>query len=198
MRRAALATVLIAASVLRQAPLAAQAEGGAPGPQALLAQYQQLLRWRYRAQPAAVPAGGLIYELEGARWTLDTGRLWLGEPALEGAVSGLAFEGKGRFQLEVPDALELAQLRRFARRPQLAALDLTFTACVVRFSGALPFLAAPPADPAPAYAPLKLAVERQEHWLTDRGFDIDARVVAARATPGDLYLRIEMKTDDFG
>jgi hypothetical protein len=188
-RRAASALGLLLALAV---PLAAQT------PPEMRADYERLQARRYRTDPHAVPAGGLRYGFEGASWELSSGRLWLGEPTAQGAVTGLAFEGKGRFRLDVPDALELAQLRRFARRPQLQALDLTFTSCLVRSAGPPPFLSPPAAGRAPVFAPLKLAVERQEHWLTERGFDVDARVLAALATPGDVYLRVDMKTDEFG
>jgi Peptidase family M1 domain len=165
--------------------------------QSLRDDYDRLQQWRFRAQPVAVPAGGLSWTVEGATWTFESGRIWLEEPTSGGVVTGLVFEGKGRFQMAVPDAAELAQLRRFARRPDLAGVDQPFTDLVLRTSGELPL------DPAtlPAaggFAVDKLARERHLQWLTQRFFDADSRVVAALATPGDRYLRADMKTGDFG
>ena len=52
--------------------------------------------------------------------------------------------------------------------------------------------------PASGFAVNKLARERHEQWLTQRIFDADARVVEALASPGDRYLRADMKTAGFG
>ncbi|HEY4587654.1 MAG TPA: M1 family aminopeptidase [Thermoanaerobaculia bacterium] len=165
--------------------------------QSLRDDYDRLQQWRFRSQPVAVPAGGLTWTVEGATWTFESGRIWLEEPTSGGVVTGLVFEGKGRFQMAVPDAAELAQLRRFARKPDLASVDEPFTEVVLRTSREMPV------DPAslPAasgFAVNKLARERHEQWLTQRIFDADARVVEALATPGDRYLRADMRTADFG
>jgi hypothetical protein len=168
--------------------------------QSLRDDYDRLQKWRFRTDPVAVPSGGLSWTVEGATWTFESGRIWLQEPTSGGAVTGLVFEGKGRFRMAVPDAAELAQLRRFARRPDLAGIDEPFTALVLRAAGSPGDL---PLDPAnvPAvsgFSVNKLARERHEHWLTQRVYDVDARVVEALATPGDRYLRTDMKTGDFG
>ncbi len=166
-------------------------------PESLRADYDLLQRWRHRIEPIAVPAGGVRWIVEGATWTFESGRFRLAEPTSGGAVTGLVFEGKGRFQMDVPDASELAQLRRFAKRPDLAALDEPFSALVLRTSGELPIDAAA-APPAASFEVNKLARDRHAHWLSQRFFDADARVVAALATPGDRYLRADMKTDGLG
>jgi peptidase M1-like protein len=166
-------------------------------PETLRADYDLLLRWRYRAEPIAVPAGGVRWSVEGAIWVFDSGRFWLAEPTSGGAVTGLVFEGKGRFQMEVPDPSELVQLRRFAKRPDLAAFDEPFSALLLRTSGEMPLdpAAAPVAG---AFEVNKLARDRHHHWLTQRLFDADSRVIAALATPGDRFLRADMKTDRHG
>jgi hypothetical protein len=165
--------------------------------QGLRDDYDRLQHWRFRAEPIAVPAGGISWTVEGATWRFESGRFWLEEPTAGGVVTGLVFEGKGRFQMAVPDAAELAQLRRFARRPDLAAVDETFTAVVLRTSGELPPDLAKAAA-ASGFVVNKLARDRHEQWLTQRSYDVDARVVQALATPGDRYLRADMKTGDFG
>jgi hypothetical protein len=158
-------------------------------------EYQQLNRWLYSAAPIPVPAGGLRWEKEGASWTLESGKIWLAEPTAAGVVTGLVFEGKGRFRMAVPDPVELAQLRRFAEKPDLQEIDEPFSALVLRTSGELP-VALPPA--AGGYKENKLARERHEHWLTQWLYDVDARIVAAFHTPGDLLLRIDARTDRMG
>src|SRR5437763_14594575 len=100
--------------------------------QSLRDDYDRLQHWRFRTEPVAVPAGGLTWTVEGATWRFESGRFWLEEPTSGGAVTGVVFEGKGRFQMAVPDAAELVQLRRFAKRPDLAAVDEGFSALVLR------------------------------------------------------------------
>jgi len=129
--------------------------------QSLRDDYDRLQQWRFRTQPVAVPAGGLTWTVEGATWTFESGRIWLEEPTSGGAVTGLVFEGKGRFQMAVPDAAELAQLRRFARSPELAGVDEPFSQLVLRTSREMPV---DPASlpPASGFAVNKLARERHE------------------------------------
>ncbi len=165
--------------------------------QSLRDDYDRLQQWRFRTQPVAVPAGGLTWTVEGATWTFESGKLWLEEPTSGGVVTGLVFEGKGRFRMAVPDASELAQLRRFARRPDLTDVDEPFSELVLRTSGEMP-IDPSTLPPASGFAVNKLARERHEQWLTQRVFDADARVVESLATPGDRYLRADMKTGDFG
>src|SRR6185369_16191513 len=88
-------------------------------PDAAKADYDLLQRWRFRTQPIVVPAGGLRWRDEGGSWTLESGKIWLEEPTSGGTVTGFVFEGEGRFQMAVPDAIELAQLRRFTLKPDL-------------------------------------------------------------------------------
>ncbi len=167
--------------------------------QSLRDDYDRLQHWQYRRDPVNVPVGGIRWTVEGTTWSFESGRIWFAEPTAGGVVTGLVFEGKGRFAMPVPDGRELAQLRRFARRPDLAGIDEPFSSLVLRTSGAagdLPL--APGPSPGSGFAVNKLARERHEQWLTQRGFDADSRVVEALATPGDRYLRADMKTDDFG
>jgi hypothetical protein len=173
----------------------ARASDAADPATAVRADYETLLQGRYATTAQPVPAAGLRWSFEGASWTLESGSLWLAEPSSSGAVTGLVFEGKGRFHLDVPDATELAQLRRFTRRPALGALEATFSSFVLRLSGPLPF--GLEARPVTSFAPLKLALDRHQQWRVERWFDADARLAAALATPGDSYLRMEMKTEDF-
>ncbi|HEY7214914.1 MAG TPA: hypothetical protein VIC28_09810, partial [Thermoanaerobaculia bacterium] len=184
------AVLLLSLSLAVSFPVHAQT------PEALRADYDLLQRWRFRTQPIEVPAGGVKWSVEGATWTFDSGRFWLEEPTSGGAVTGLVFEGKGRFQMAVPDQSELLQLRRFAKRPDLDGLDETFTSLVLRSSGELPIR--PAAAPGGGFEVNKLARERHEHWLTQRFLDADSRIITALATPGDRYLRADMRTDDLG
>lgn len=166
-------------------------------PHATLDDYQTLQQWRYRKEPIAVPAEGLRWSFAGASWTLESGRLWLAEPTADGTVTGIVFEGKGRFHMDVPDPVEKRQLRRFAKRPDLQAIDEPFSSFVLRMAGDVPVpqLASAPAS---GFAVQSLARDRHMQWLTERLDDEDARILAALDAPGDRVLRVDMKTDSFG
>ncbi len=161
------------------------------------ADYEQLLDWRYTAEPVVVPPGGLSFGIDSATWQLDSGRVWLAEPLAGGEVSGLVFEGTGRFRMEVPDRFELAQLRRFALEPDLERLDESFNALVLR-APEVEALIGLPLPPGAAFSPHKLARERHDHWLRIRRHDADARVLAALLNAADRYLRADVRTNERG
>jgi hypothetical protein len=186
MRRAA---VLILLSLACFSPVLA-------APRATVDDYQTLQQWRYGKEPVTVPAAGMRWSFAGAAWTLESGRLWLAEPTADGTVTGVVFEGKGRFHMDVPAPVEKAQLRRFTKKPDLQAIDETFTSFVLRMAGDVPVPL--PEAPASGFAVQSLARDRHVQWLTERLDDEDARILAALDTPGDRVLRIEMKTDSFG
>src|SRR5215213_5233215 len=142
-RRTSLLLLLFALPVLAKDP--------PPAPQ----EYLDLQRWQYQASPQA--ASNLKWEMEGASWSLDSGKIWVDESG-----TGLVFEGKGRFRMAVPDPIELAQLRRFTLKPELQEIDEPFTALVLRTAGELPIQVAPPSG---GFKEHKLARERHEHWL---------------------------------
>ncbi len=162
----------------------------------VLDDYRRLTEWRFLSQPIPVPEGGLGWDNGTASWRLESGRIWLQEPIAGGVVTGLVFEGRGRFRMTVPDPFELAQLRRFSAREDLAAIDEGFSRLVLRAAPGLPFDLEVPKGA--AFAPHKLARERHDHWLTDRFHDVDARVLAALHTPGDRCLLADMDTASFG
>jgi hypothetical protein len=166
-------------------------------PRATVDDYQTLQQWRYRKEPVAVPAEGLRWSFAGASWELQSGKLWLAEPTADGTVTGIVFQGKGRFHMDVPDPVEKRQLRRFAKRPDLQAIDEVFSSFVLRMAGDVPVpqLASAPAS---GFSVQSLARDRHMQWLTERLDDEDARILAALGTPGDRVLRIDMKTDSFG
>ena len=166
-------------------------------PRATVEDYQKLQQWRYRAEPVSIPAEGIRWTFAGASWTLDSGRLWLAEPVADGAVTGVVFEGKGRFHMDVPDAVEKEQLRRFARRPEMEAVDEPFTSFVLRLAGDVP-VPLQGLQGKGAFAVQPLARDRHVQWLTERLEDEDSRILAALETPGDRVLRVEMKTASFG
>src|SRR5205085_1123009 len=131
-----------------------------------------------------------------ATWTLESGSVRLAEPISNGRVTGLVFEGQGRFAMTIPDSVELAQVRRFAQRADLKSVDEPFTEMVFRTSDAtLDTLFQPPKGP---YASNAIAENRHNHWLIDLRSDTDARVLAALLNSGALQMTVAMKTADFG
>jgi hypothetical protein len=166
-------------------------------PRATLDDYQRLQQWRYRSEPVAVPAEGLRWSFAGASWELQSGKIWIAEPAGDGTITGLVFQGKGRFHMDVPDPVEKEQLRRFAKRPGLEAVDEPFSSFVLRMAGDVP-VPQLGAGSSAGFAVQPLARDRHMQWLTERLDDEDARILAALDTPGDRVLRVDMKTDAFG
>ena len=100
--------------------------------------------------------------------------------------------------MAVPDPQELRQLRRFAREPELEHLEGSFDALVVRGVGMTPLDELPQPTAAAQYSDNSLAKRRHQHWLALRGFDVDARVVAALGSSQDAYVRVDMKTREHG
>ncbi len=158
--------------------------------------YERLRRWRFSA-PLPVPAQGIGWSRDTAEWRLESGQVRLQEPTAAGRVTGLVFSGRGRFRMSVPDPVERRHLGRITEQPGLEALDVAFTEMVLRTSeevlhGWLDVAATS------GYQENALAAKRHGQWLEKRLYDADARVLAGLNTPGDAYLRIDMKTEPFG
>jgi len=154
--------------------------------------YARLQTWRF-SEGMTLPAAVTITR-DTAAWSLASGTVRLMEPLPDGTVTGVVFEGQGRFTMEIPDRYELAQLRRFAGKKDLARIDVPFTQLVLRTSDAA-IAALFPAAHGP-YAPLPLAVKRHEFWLEHLRRDADANVVAALLN-GMNDLAVDVKTDDY-
>ncbi len=157
--------------------------------------YDRLGQWRF-GPSAPLPADGASLAHEDASWRLESGEVRLQEPTAEGLVTGLVFEGRGRFRMTIADPWELVQLRRFAGEEDLEELDEAFTKLVLRTAdpGMLEGLPA-------AAGPFKthpLARERHDFWLRIRRLDADARVTSALLNPGEEFLRVDVKTERFG
>ncbi len=119
-------------------------------------------------------------------------------PPPAGHLTGFVFRGSADFRMTVPDPQELRQLRRFARDPELEHLEGSFDALVVRGVGMTPLDELPKPTAAARYSANSLAKQRHQHWLALRGFDVDARVVAALGSSQDAYVRVDMKTREHG
>jgi hypothetical protein len=154
--------------------------------------YDTLSQWRFSSAPVSL-GNPVSWTRDTATWTLSEGRIQVLEPTADGDLTGFVFEGRGRFEMSVPDRFELAQLRRFAGDEGLERIEHEFSKLVVRGSrlGELPVALAAPAN-ADVDA---LARERHETWLRKYLVDVDARVLEALANPGAEYLRLDMLTD---
>ena len=170
-----------------------------------LEEYDRMSRHLYSA-PVVLPEGGVVLELAGVRFHLD-GEVRLAQPLRSGAVTGLAFEGAGRFEADVPDATELHQLQRFAEDEELVGFDHPFDRLVLRSAapeivGVLTELAEGSSDrtsgQAERFSPHSLANKRHRLWLIDEEHDADMRVLAALSTLDDRYLRADMRFEDLG
>lgn len=167
-------------------------------PHPLLADYQDLQEWAFSSTPADLEATGLHWQIDVGEWHLESGRIWLQRPTSTGQVTGLVFQGSGRYRIAVPDPKELRQLRRFTGDPGLQQLEGSFDALVVRGINMAPLSQLSEARATRRYSANSLAKQRHQHWLALRGLDVDARLAAALGSSDDAYTRVDMKTREHG
>jgi hypothetical protein len=180
--------LLLLAGCLSALPLAAAT------PEQWKADYDLLQKWQYGAPtPLAKP---IVITRDTATFTLNSGSVALAAPTPSGRVTGLVFEGEGRFNMTVPDKYELAQLRRFADAPLMTQVDEPMTQLVLRVSDDTIDKLFPGAAKA-AVDKNAIAEKRQNHWLIDLGTDVDARIVTAMANPGAAQWTAGIKTKDY-
>jgi hypothetical protein len=159
-----------------------------------LADYAQLQKWQF-SSPVTLPPGGLTWTVADATWALESGSVRLMQPLPGGAVTGLVFEGKGRFIVEVKDPVERAQLRRFAQQP-IDRIDAEFSQMVLRTTDDR-IRSHFPAASSPSYSSDPLGQKRHEHWLIDYGNDTDARILRALLNPEDIVTTADIRTREF-
>ncbi|HEU4888045.1 MAG TPA: M1 family aminopeptidase, partial [Thermoanaerobaculia bacterium] len=157
--------------------------------------YERLQRWQF--SPAVpLPAGGVTLTRDTTTWTLTSGTVRLMEPLADGTVTGLVFEGQGRFAMTIPDRYELAQLRRFTEKDELSSIDQPITQLVLRTTDRAILDLFPAAPANAAYARMPLAEKRHTLWLTELFDDPDARILAALLN-GVPRMIADMNTADF-
>jgi hypothetical protein len=179
--------VLALAAVMVAAPMSVAADSR-------LADYRELTRWAY-SRPEPLSSAGLRIQLDSASWELRSGTVRMHSPVADGRSHGLVFEGKGRFVLEVPDPIELRQLRRFTEDPKLTRLELEFTRLVVASSDPSVWGALEASGP---YEPLSLARTRHEHWLEQELMDVDSQIIEGLGDPEGLFVRADIDTAKWG
>ncbi len=162
-------------------------------PKNAAADYAKLQGWKFSA-PVPLPAGGVTITRDTATWTLQSGTVRLMEPTSDGTVTGLVFEGQGRFKMAVPDRYELAQLRRFAVRPDMTEFEQPITQMVLRTSDPAITKLFPATDA--GYTPNPLAEKRHVWIMTQTFTDLDAQIIAALLNPGAVKITADMKTAD--
>jgi len=161
------------------------------------ADYAGLLEWQFSETTTSLPAGGVSFSRDTAEWTLESGSLRQMRPTSEGVVTGLIFEGRGRFRMTIPDKHETTQLFRYPDFENSDTIELTFSRMVLRTcEGLAAELAGDP--PTGGFSSNPLARQRHERWLRYARLDVDSRVITGLLTPGDEYLLVDMETDGPG
>ena len=161
------------------------------------ADYAGLLEWQFSETTSSLPAGGVSFTRDTAEWTLESGTFRQMRPTSDGAVTGLIFEGKGRFKMTIPDKHETSQLYRYPDFENTNTIELTFSKMVIRTcEGLVAELAGDP--PAGGVSSNTLAKQRHERWLRYARLDVDSRVITGLLTPGDEYLLVDMEADGPG
>lgn len=182
------------AALLFSLVLLAFPAAAAPDATQASADYARMQKWKFSA-PIPLPAGGVTIARDTATWTLTSGTVRLMEPASDGTVTGVVFEGTGRFTMTIPDRFELAQLRRFTKKAELTGIDQPITQLVLRTSD--PAIARLFPAASSYYTTYVLATKRHEAWLSEQFNDTDARVLTASLNPGALQTTVDVKTADF-
>lgn len=157
--------------------------------------YERLQRWQFSA-PVPLPATGVTITRDTATWTLTSGTVRLMEPLADGTVTGLVFEGQGRFTMTIPDRYELAQLRRFTEKDELSSIDQPITQMILRTTDRAILDLFPAAPAGAAYARMPLAEKRHTIWLTELFDDADARILASLLNDMPRVIA-DMNTADF-
>lgn len=183
---------LIAASPILQGAAAAD-----PTEPAGIESYQAMRQCRFSKTAIPLAPGGLTLQRDTAVWHLSNGEVRLMEPLPDGTVTGLSFSGSGRFTMTIPDHREVEQLRRLTGDDRLTKVETTFSELVLRTSES--FLANLIQAPrGTGYAPSRAVRRIQDRWLEKQFYDVDARILSGRRSPGDVFLVIDLDSADYG
>jgi len=164
---------------------------------AVISEYESLKACKFSEKAIPVPEAGITFSRDCATWILDSGQIHLMAPTSNGIITGLVFEGKGRFKLSIPDPVEVAQFKRFTSEKVSSKLEEVFTKMVLRTSeDLLSGLIEVHQDN--HYVENRLAKNRHEEWLKPGMEDANGRIIVGLLNSGDQYLCVDMETKTFG
>ncbi|MCP4155394.1 MAG: M1 family metallopeptidase, partial [bacterium] len=158
--------------------------------------YRQLNECKFSMEKIPVPTGGLKFNRDNASWSLESGHIQLMEPTPDGRITGLIFEGQGRFRMTIPNWVEREQFKRYTAKKDCKEVDDFFDKLIIRTPGAV-LEQLPQLRQDLKYEKNKFAEHRHKHWIKSVGVDINARVTAGLLNPGDEFLWVEMDTRKF-
>ena len=161
-----------------------------------LQDYQQSRRLLY-SSAIPVPAEGMAIGIDVASFVMRSGTFRALYPSEDGQITGMIFEGDGEMMMEIPDRVELEQLRRFSRDETLDRVSTPFSRMVLRSSA--PFLAESQRPPSTTkWDGVGFAKDRHDYWSRELFDDVDAMVLAARLDPAAQFLRADVETEAWG
>ncbi|MEM1250100.1 MAG: M1 family aminopeptidase [Acidobacteriota bacterium] len=147
-------------------------------------------------EPVAIPDEGIVLEIDAARLTLRSGTIALQTPLGSGTVVGFAFEGDGTLSLDVPDPVELVQLRRFMENEELEEIETSFDRLVLQTSlrAATELFGELLPERGGATQRLGWASQRHERWRKLYRRDPAARTLAALRNFEGRYFHADLRT----
>jgi len=153
--------------------------------------------WLFGTDGAPLPEEGLRFAVDTGEWVLESGTVRPMQPLADGSVTGLVFEGQGRFRLAIPDPVEQDQLPRFTGSPVPDKLELTFSRMVLRTTNR-GLIDRFPAATGTRCKKDRTARARRQWWQERARFDVDARIIAGLLNGDGEYLALDMDTADHG
>jgi len=199
--------IVFAMTVLLAGFPAVAAAGEDPTADSWAVDYERLTNWEFSTTPIPLPEGGISLQRDTAEWFFESGTVRPMRPTSDGTVTGLVFEGEGRFRMEVPDPVEVNQFPRFFLTPGETitppetlpdgTIEYDFSRLVLRTTDDR-VMALFPGTTDKVFLVNPLAHECHLRWLGHGRFDVDARVVAGLLNRDEEFLAIDMETAERG
>jgi hypothetical protein len=137
------------------------------------------------------------WQFGSAKISLFKGTVRLMEPLNDDPASGLFFRGSGTISIVVHDQMEMSILKRFFKDIPSNTLDIDFHRMLLRVSD--DSISRNHANhQLIEYSRFSQAIELQDNWLSRSRKDVNARILCARGTPGDLYACAAIFNQDHG
>ncbi len=195
--------IVFAVSFLFSGFPAVAAAGAGANADTWAADYEQLTHWEFSATPIPLSSDGVRLQQDTAEWFFEKGTVRLMRPTSDGSVTGLVFEGQGRFRMDVPDPVEVNQFPRFFLTPgetitppetdASGTIEYDFSRLVLRTTDE-GVMALFPSTTDSVFLVNPLAHECHLRWLGHGRFDADARVVAGLLNHDGEYLAVDFDT----